>query len=94
MATTKLMPLHVGKGRSVSKAISGIIDYVENPQKTDNGKYVSSYECDARVADTEFALSKKQYETITGREQGKHDIIAYHIRQAFFPGEITPEAVC
>ena len=32
MATTRLMPLHVGKGRDVSTAIADIIDYVENPQ--------------------------------------------------------------
>ena len=35
MATTKIMPLHVGKGRTESRAISDIIDYVVNPQKTD-----------------------------------------------------------
>ena len=37
MATTRIMPLHVGKGRTESRAISDIIDYVVNPQKTDNG---------------------------------------------------------
>ena len=37
MATTSLMPLHVGKGRSVGTAISDIIDYVENPDKTEKG---------------------------------------------------------
>ena len=37
MATTRIMPLHVGKGRTESRAISDIIDYVANPQKTDNG---------------------------------------------------------
>ena len=35
MATTRIMPLHVGKGRTESRAISDIIDYVANPQKTD-----------------------------------------------------------
>ena len=29
MATTRIMPLHVGKGRTESRAISDIIDYVE-----------------------------------------------------------------
>ena len=38
MATTRIMPLHVGKGRTESRAISDIIDYVANPQKTDDGK--------------------------------------------------------
>ena len=46
MATTRLMPLHVGKGRDVSTAIADIIDYVENPQKTDFGKFIYGYECD------------------------------------------------
>ena len=31
MATTRLMPLHTGKGRTVGQAISDIIDYTENP---------------------------------------------------------------
>ena len=44
MATTRLMPLHVGKGRDVSTAIADIIDYVENPQKTDFGKFIYGYE--------------------------------------------------
>lgn len=35
MATTRIMPLHVDKGRTESRAISDIIDYVVNPQKTD-----------------------------------------------------------
>lgn len=30
MATTRIMPLHAGKGRTVGKAISDIIDYVKN----------------------------------------------------------------
>ena len=37
MATTCLIPLHRGKGRSVHTAISSIIDYAENPEKTDKG---------------------------------------------------------
>ena len=33
MATTRIMPLHIGKGRTESRAISAIIDYVANPQR-------------------------------------------------------------
>ena len=33
MATTRIMPFHVGKGRTESRAISDIIDYVATPQK-------------------------------------------------------------
>ena len=91
MATTRLMPLHVGKGRDVSTAIADIIDYVENPQKTDFGKFIYGYECDTRTADAEFLLSKRQYANLTGRNRGVDDVIAYHLRQAFRPGEVTPE---
>ena len=91
MATTRIMPLHVGKGRTESRAISDIIDYVANPQKTDGGKLITGFACDSRVADAEFMLAKRQYIAATGRVRGKDDVIAYHVRQSFAPGEITPE---
>jgi hypothetical protein len=91
MATTRLMPLHTGAGRSVAKALKDTIDYMENPFKTEDGELISSYECDARTADLEFLLAKRKYAALTGRDQGRNDIIAYHIRQSFKPGEITPE---
>ena len=61
MATTRIMPLHVGKGRTESRAISDIIDYVANPKKTDNGRLITGYACDSRTADAEFLLAKRQY---------------------------------
>ena len=91
MATTRIMPLHVGKGRTESRAISDIIDYVANPQKTDNGRLITGYACDSRTADAEFLLAKRQYIAATGRVRGTDDVIAYHVRQSFRPGEITPE---
>lgn len=77
MATTRIMPLHIGKGRTESRAISDIIDYVANPQKTDNGKLITSYGCDSRTADAEFLLAKRQYIAATGRVRGTDDVIAY-----------------
>ena len=59
MATTRIMPLHVGKGRTESRAISDIIDYVANPKKTDNGRLITGYACDSRTADAEFLLDRK-----------------------------------
>ena len=46
MATTRLIPLHIGEGRTFSTAIEDIIDYVENPEKTDFGRLIYEYECD------------------------------------------------
>ena len=85
------MPLHTGKGRSAGTAISDILGYVENPEKTDGGRLISSYQCDSRIADAEFLFSKRQYIAKTGRHRGADDVLAYQIRQSFAPGEITPE---
>ena len=85
------MALHTGKGRSVAKALRDIADYMENPLKTESGEFISSYECAPETADSEFLLSKARYFALTGRTQGRRDVIAYHIRQSFKPGEITPE---
>ena len=91
MATTRIIPLHIGKGRTESRAINAIIGYVANLEKTDDGRYISSFACDNRTADAEFLLAKRQYIASTGRIRGKDDVIAYHIRQSFVPGEVTPE---
>lgn len=91
MATTRIIPLHIGKGRTESRAINAIIGYVANLEKTDDGRYISSFACDSRTADAEFLLAKRQYIASTGRIRGKDDVIAYHIRQSFVPGEVTPE---
>ena len=91
MATTRLMPLHTGKGRTVAEALGRTTDYVKNPEKTDGGELVSAYQCNPAIVDQEFLFSKQQYASITGRNQKEHDVIAYHLRQSFKPGEITPE---
>ena len=90
MAATRLIALHVNKGKSVAQCLADRTDYSQNAAKTNDGEYISSYECDAKTADEEFLLSKRQYQHITGRQQ-KNNIIAYQIRQSFKPGEITPE---
>jgi len=64
---------------------------MKNPLKTEGGEFISAFECAPETADAEFLLSKSRYLSITGREQGKRDVIAYHIRQSFKPDEITPE---
>lgn len=90
IATTRLISMHKNKGKSIAKCLADRIDYALNPDKTNNGEYVSSYECDPKTVKGEFLLSKKIYYNITGREQ-KNDVILYQIRQSFKPGEITPE---
>jgi len=91
MATTRQFALHKNKGKTIAQTITDRTDYAENPDKTRKGELVTGYECSPRTADTQFLLSKQEYERKTGRNQGDNDVLAYHIRQAFKPGEITPE---
>ena len=90
MAATRLIALHKNKGKSVAACLKSRTDYVQNPDKTEQGELISCYECSPLTVDEEFMLSKRQYELTTGRRQ-KSDIIAYQIRQSFKPGEITAE---
>ena len=90
LAATRLIALHKNKGKSVAACLKSRTDYAQNPDKTQQGELVSSYECSPLTVDEEFMLSKRQYELMTGRRQ-KNDVIAYQIRQSFKPGEITAE---
>ena len=90
MAATRLIALHKNKGKTVAACLKSRTDYVQNPDKTEQGELVSCHECSPLTVDEEFMLTKRQYELATGRRQ-KSDIIAYQIRQSFKPGEITAE---
>ena len=90
MATTRIIPMHLNKGKTVAQCLTNRTDYAENPEKTEGGSLISSFACDPKTAAAEFALSKREYQQLTGRIQ-KNDIIAYQVRQSFKPGEITPE---
>ncbi len=90
MAATRLIALHQNKGKSVGGSIKDRLDYAQNPDKTKEGEYVTSYECNPATAWAEFVLSRNAYRQKYSREY-KGDIIAYQIRQSFKPGEISPE---
>ena len=90
MAATRLIPLHINKGKTAAASIKDRIDYAEDPSKTENGNLVASYECDPRLAWQEFMLDRGRYLAAHGSER-ESDVIGYQIRQAFKPGEITPE---
>ena len=90
LAATRLIALHKNKGKSVAACLKSRTDYAQNPEKTEQGELVSSYECSPLTVDEEFLLTKRLYEQTTGRSQ-KSDVIAYQVRQSFKPGEVTPE---
>ena len=90
MAATRIMSIHINKGKTARQCIGERLDYIMNPKKTDDGILVSTYACSPETAADEFMLFRQEYQQNTGRTQD-NEIIAYHVRQAFKPDEITPE---
>lgn len=92
MAATRFMSMHTGKGKTAAVSLTERIDYILNPTKTDSGQWVSSYKCDPATAAAEMLLARQIYRNNGVRQPGRDkEVLAYHIRQAFKPGEITPE---
>ena len=60
------------------------LDYIENPDKTDDKLFVSSYGCSYETADIEFQM-------LLDQAFKKGNNLAHHLIQAFEPGETTPE---
>ena len=90
MATTRIIPMHINKGKTIAQCLKARVEYVKNPDKTDGGELISSYACAPETADQEFLLARNEYVAITGRRI-HNEVIAYQLRQSFKPGEVTPE---
>ena len=90
MAATRIISIHVNKGKTARQCIAARLNYIMNPQKTDDGILISTFACSPETAADEFTLFRQEYLTNTGRVQ-ENEVIAYHVRQSFAPGEITPE---
>ena len=76
MAYTKTHP--------ITATLRKAIDYILNPDKTDDELYVSSFACSPDTADIEFNYTRKQSNT-------RGTYLARHLIQSFAPGETTPE---
>ena len=76
MAVTKIL--------AKSMRIDKLINYVCNPNKTDEQTFVSCVGCRRETAADTWMQTKRRY----GKTNG---VQAFHIIQAFEPGEVTPE---
>jgi len=76
MAVTKIKPVKGG----LKKAL----DYIQNPDKTDDKMLVSSFGCGYETAFEEFTNTLSN-----ARDKGNN--LAHHLIQSFEPGESTPE---
>ena len=88
MATTRIMSMHINKGKTIAQCLKARLDYVKNPDKTEQGKLISAYACAPETADQEFLLNRNAYIAKTGRRI-RNEVIAYQVRQSFQPGEVT-----
>lgn len=61
MATTKLISMHVNKGKTVAQCLNKRIGYIKNDDKSADGELITSYQCAAETADKQFLLSKNIY---------------------------------
>ena len=76
MAVTKIHP--------IKSTLKKALDYIENPDKTDNKLLVSSFACSYETADIEF-------EMLLAQAYQKGNNLAHHLIQSFAPGEATTE---
>ena len=76
MAVTKIKP--------IKSTLSKALDYIQNPEKTDEKMLVYSFGCSYETADIEFEYTLSQ-----AIDKGNN--LAHHLMQSFEPGETTPE---
>ena len=43
MATTRIIPMHIGKGRTIAQMLTDGTDYGKNPEKANQGELISAY---------------------------------------------------
>jgi hypothetical protein len=93
MATTTILPVHPTMELGAAQTVKQTVDYVMNPAKTNGGILVTGYGCDPAVATEDFMSARDEYLFNTGRNQGANEILVYHVRQSFLPGEADLETV-
>ena len=69
---------------AIKATVNKAIDYICNPEKTDDKIFISSYACSPETAAYDF-----KYTLDHCRENSPN--MAYHLIQAFAPGEVTFE---
>ena len=80
MAYIKIFPIKVTDKKA--------LDYITNPDKTDEKLLVSSFCCSPETADLEFAMTREMTKK-NGMDKGNN--LAFHLIQSFKPGEVDAE---
>jgi DNA-binding transcriptional regulator YiaG len=80
MAYIKIFPIKVTDKKA--------LNYITNPDKTDEKLLVSSFGCSSETADLEFAMTREIAKK-NGMDKGNN--LAFHLIQSFKPGEVDAE---
>lgn len=78
MATTKLF--------SISTTEAKALNYIANPNKTENGNLIITSGCS-----TEPNQASRDFSAIRSTGTGLNTVLSQHFIQSFLPGEITPD---
>lgn len=54
MATTRIIPMHLNKGKTLARCLSDRTDHTMNPDKSNGGELISSYACDPATANAAY----------------------------------------
>jgi len=91
MAATWIKPIHIHRNGS-DAGVGDAVEYVTDYAKTKDGALVTAYNCTVTQTAKDFEVVRHEYQCMTNKKQDENEILAYHVRQAFKPGEIDPEA--
>ena len=80
MAYIKILPIKVTDKKA--------LDYITNPDKTDEKLLVSSFGCSPETADLEFSMTREMAKRM---EWTKVITWHFHLIQSFKPGEVDAE---
>ena len=53
--------MHKNKEKTIAQSLRDRADYAKNGEKTEDGEYIYSYECNAGIADHEFLSARSEY---------------------------------
>ena len=50
MATTRIIPMHLNKGKTLAQCLADRTEYGMNPDKTEGGALISAFACEPETA--------------------------------------------
>lgn len=81
----------ITKIHGIKTTVNKAIDYICNPEKTDEMLYVSSFACSPETAALDFKYTLDHTNDLRGANALHDENKAFHLIQAFDPGEVSYE---